>query len=107
MTPEPMTDAQIASLLSNVQKDVREYITELNALPKGELPSDYDAVCLAEFTDRLAQTCAPCPSVACFLGSFWESHHMLAEHIPYETAVRSWFNWADDCLTNEIESRTE
>ena len=102
-----MTDSQISEHLSHVLKDVREYITELNALPKGELPSDYDAVCLAEFTDRLATLSACCPSVAHFMGSFWETHHMLAEHIPYATAVRSWFAWAEDCIQTQIQNHSD
>ena len=101
-----MTDSEIASALSAVLKDVQEYQTELAALPSDALPADYDAVCLSEWTDTLSTRASACDRVACFLGSFWESHHMLAAQIPYERAIRVWFEWAADCITNEIESHS-
>jgi hypothetical protein len=104
--PKPMTDSEIAATLSAVLKDVQEYQTELAALPAAALPADYDAVNMAEWTDTLSIRARACERVACFLGSFWESHHMLAAQIPYERAIRVWFDWAADCLTNEIENHS-
>lgn len=101
-----MTDSEISAALTAVRKDVREYFTELARLPADTLPADYDAVCLAEWTDTLAARATGCDRVAAYLGSFWESHHLLAAHIPYERAVREWFFWADDMLTNEIENHS-
>jgi hypothetical protein len=101
-----MTDSEIAAALSAVLKDVKEYQAELGTLPADTLPADYDAVCLAEWTDTLSARACACPRVECFLGSFWESHHMLAEHVPYERAVRAWLDWAADCLMREIENHS-
>lgn len=103
-TPE-QNDAAIAASLRDVLRDVNEYQTELSALPADALPAEYDAVSLAEWTDTLSARAAG-SRAAPFLGSFWESHHMLAEHMPYERATRAWFAWAADCLQNEIENHS-
>ena len=107
MTINHSDDAETAAALSAIRAEVQEYIAELAALPANTLPADYDAVCLSEFTDALSSRASSCPRVSCLLGSFWESHHMLASCVPYERAVRVWFDWLDDCLAIEIKDHSE
>lgn len=89
--------------LRAILRDLDALAAELKALPDDALPENYDAVCLAEWTDALAHRGSATPSVASFLASFWESHHMLAESIPYERAVKRWIDWARDLVQNKIE----
>jgi hypothetical protein len=106
MTNEQENDQAIAAALRGVQREIQEYQAALAVIPCNTLPADYDAVFVAEWTDTLSAH-ATGSRAAAFLGSFWESHHMLADHMPYERAIRVWFDWAHDCVESEIEDYRE
>jgi hypothetical protein len=102
-----MTNDEIESALQalrHTRREIEEFQAALKTIPDDTLPADYDAVNMAEWTDTLATQTSASHGVSAFLGSFWESHHMLAEHIPYERAVRAWFDWAHDMIGNEMDN---
>lgn len=101
-----MTDTETANALRKVQAEVNEYQTELLKVPATELPANYDAVVLAEWTDALAGQISEAKTEAAYFEAFWETHHLLAEHMPYEKAVWIYFNHADEMLSRAIERYT-
>ena len=108
--------------LIKAHKEITEYRTELASVRDGNLPSNYDAVVIAEWLAEIAHDVASdhacitdgntitrygIDSLAGFLASFWETHHLLATFTSYEKAVRKFFEHADEMLTKAISDHTE
>jgi hypothetical protein len=104
--------------LIKAHKEVNDYRTELASVRASELPKNYDAVVISEWLGHLASEVASdhactksgdtiteqgIDSVAGFLASFWETHHLLTTFTSYEKAVRKYFDHADQMLAKAIE----
>lgn len=107
--------------LIKARKEITDYRTELASVREGNLPSNYDAVVISEWLAELAHDVASdhacitdgnkitrygIDSLAGFLASFWETHHLLATFTSYEKAVRKFFEHADEMLTKAIDDNT-
>ena len=108
--------------LRNALVQIDEARADLAKSPAHELPADYDAVVLAEWLGFLAhdvQSDAGClpdgkggfarlgvDALSGFLASFWDTHHLLAQAMPYPQAVRVYFDHASEMLAQAISDET-
>jgi hypothetical protein len=104
--------------LLKAHKEVSDYRRELASIHASELPENYDAVVLSEWLGHLASDVASdhaciksgntitrhgIDSLAGFLASFWETHHLLAEVLgEYELGLRKYFDHAEEMLAKAI-----
>jgi hypothetical protein len=97
---------QITDSLRNVQKEITQIQTDLLKYPATELPPNWDAVVMSEICEALAGDIYGAKTEAAFLGSFWQTHHLLAEHMPYPKAVWVFFSHVEAMLNEAIEFHT-
>jgi hypothetical protein len=105
MTNDEDINLSLQSLIK-VSKEIAEIQANLLKYPETELPPDWDAVVMSEICEALAGDIYGAETQAAFLGSFWETHHLLAEHMPYEKAVWVFFSHVEEMLNRAIEYRT-
>ena len=92
--------------LIKVSKEIAEIQADLLKYPATELPPDWDAVVMSEICEALAGNIYGAQTEAAFIGSFWQTHHLLAEHMSYEKAVWVFFSHVEEMLNRAIEYRT-
>ncbi len=93
--------------LTKVKAELDAYRIELANAPANDLPAEWDAVVMAEWTESLAVDISGLTAEAGFLASFWHTHHLLAHTLgDYPKAVRIYFDHASEMLANSIEART-
>ena len=105
MTNDEDINLSLQSLIK-VSKDISEIQANLLKYPATELPPDWDAVMMSEICEALAGDIYGAKTEAAFLGSFWETHHLLAEYMAYEKAVWVFFSHVEETLNRAIEYRT-
>jgi hypothetical protein len=116
--------ATLLPALIKAHKEITDYRHELAGIHSSELPKDYDAVVISEWLAELAHSVASdnaclrnrngsgyvrqgIDSVAGYLASFWETHHLLAEVLgEYELGLRKFFEHAEEMLRREIDNNS-
>lgn len=108
--------------LIKAHKEITDYRHELASVHASELPENYDAVVISEWLGHLASEVASdhactksgntitrqgIDSIAGFLASFWETHHLLGDVLgEYELGLRKYFEHADQMLAKAIEDNS-
>lgn len=108
--------------LIKAHKEITEFRHELASVHSSELPSNYDAVVVSEWLAEMAHDVASdhactksgntitrhgIDSLAGFLASFWETHHLLGDVLgEYELGLRKYFDHAEEMLRKAIDDNT-
>ena len=99
-------NTKILQSLRKVSKEIAEIQTDLLKYPPTQLPPDWDAVVMSEICEALAGDIYGAEIEAAFIRSFWQTHHLLAEFMPYEKAVWVFFSHIEEMLNRAIQYRT-